>query len=301
MTTPWMPGADWETLSGGDGAATAGVRRARREDGSWVIKRVRRGDSSRDPQSFRWWRRELEVASSGMTAAFDGLVAPESHAYEDSAGATLWTREVTVIPIPPLVAAAALGRFATVRIEDPGWFVTGRLRDRVALAEVSGACPVDLEGIDRGMRHMAEEVWSRRSGALTLLDEMPHVLSHGDALPRNLLRHDAGVVTAIDWDQLGHAPIGADPATFSMWVDAPVESLLASYLEGAKSLEIDPDQLRASVALTCSIIAISRALRTAGGEQFEGYRDRFVAAAPQMEHALKALGEGDGGLKGQTP
>lgn len=301
MTASWMPCSDWDALGGGEGAATAGVWRARRDDGSWVVKRIRRGDPSRDPRSFRWWRREIDVASSGMTAAFDGLVAPESYVQEDSAGATLWTRKITVGPIPPLIAATALGRFASVRIEDPGWFVTSRLRDRARLADASGAIPVDLEGVDTGIRWLAEEIWSRRSGALTLLDEMPHVLSHGDALPRNLLRHDAGVVTAIDWDQLGHAPIGADLATFSMWVDAPVESLLESYLEGARSLDIDPGQLRDSVALTCSIIAISRALRTAGGERFGGYRERFIAAVPQFEHARRVLGEGDAGLQSHTP
>lgn len=222
-----------------------------------------------------------------MASRFRGLVAPEAHVEEDAEGASLWSCEVRPNRIPASVAAKALGGFSTVRIEDPGWFVSGRLRDRAALAADAG--PLLLEGIGAAQRSRAEEIWSRRGDALALLDEMPHVLSHGDALPRNLLRHDAGVVTAIDWDQLGYAPIGADLATFSMWVDAPVESLLTGYLEGAASRDLDPGQLQDSVALTTSLIAISRVLRTAGSEQSEGYRERFMTAAPQMEHALKAL------------
>lgn len=291
---PWAPGAGWEALSGDEGAATVGVWRARRDGRSWIVKRIRSGDVGCEPWSFRWWRREVEVASSGMASQFHGLVAPESHVEEDADGATLWSRDIRPTRIPATVVAKALGRFATVRIKDPGWFVTGRLRDRVALADAAGAGPLALEDIGTGQRRRAEAIWSRRDDALMLLDQMPHVLSHGDALPRNLLRHDKGVVTAIDWDQLGHAPIGADLATFSMWVDEPVEALMASYLDGSRSLDLDPHQLRDSIALTSSLIAISRALRTAGGEQFAGYRDRFMAAGPQMERALEVLRGGCG-------
>ncbi|WP_193106696.1 aminoglycoside phosphotransferase family protein [Brachybacterium sp. FME24] len=290
MTTPWTPGADWEALGGGDGAATAGVWRARLDDGAWIVKRIRRGDPSCEPHSFRWWRREIAVAASSVTATFEGLIAPESHVHEDTEGASLWTRDIASHRIPAPVVAAALGRFATVQIEDPGWFVVGRLRDRVALAGASDAPHFAIEGVCSGLRQRAEATWSQRDDALTLLDEMPHVLSHGDALPRNLLRHDEGLVTAIDWDQLGYAPIGADLATFSMWVDEPVETLLASYLDGAGALDLDPRQLRDSIALTISLIAISRALRTAGCERFAGYGNRFVAAGPQMARALQVLG-----------
>lgn len=225
-----------------------------------------------------------------MSSQFKGLVAPERRIEEDAEGATLWSSEVEAMATPPRVIARALGQFASVRIEDPGWFVVGRLRDRIEQAEVSESDEFVAEDVDPETRHLAEAVWGQRAEAFSVLDALPHVLSHGDALPRNLMRHDGSSVTAIDWDQLGYAPVGADLATFSMWIDEPVENLFESYLNGASDVFIDAFTLRFAVALTTSLIAIFRAYRTAGTAQFDGYHDRLVKASLLMRLALHELG-----------
>lgn len=288
--TFWAPGTDWEVLDGAEGPATEGVWRARLGDQAWIVKRICPiEDGNDDKRSFQWWRREVEVAASGISAMFRGLVAPQYKVQEDDHGATLWSREIHSSPIPPYVVAHALGELATVEVDDPGWFVVGRLRARVALADSAESATLSVRNIDGKTRSLIESFWSRRDDALSLLDEMPHVLSHGDALPRNLLRHDGVDVTAIDWDQLGHSPVGSDLATFSMWVGEPIERLMDAYLEGAAELKIDPRLLKESVALTTALIAVSRLIRTASTNRFTGYRDRLVKATPQLSLALKLV------------
>lgn len=199
----------------------------------WIVKRLARPAVEGDPRSFRWWRRELEFARSGLAERLLGLRAPRYRVEEDEAGATLWSAEVTARPVPDQVVAYALGRLTTTRLEDPGWFPVGQLRARVGMADQAGGIGrLDPDHGDREALALARAVWQRRGAILDRLDALPRVLSHGDALPRNLLRHDGSTVTAIDWDQLGYGPIGADLATFGLWADSPVESLLPSYTRG---------------------------------------------------------------------
>ena len=289
MGRGWAPDASWEIIGADEGAATLGVWRARRYDRDWVVKRLRPDPEHRDPSSFRWWRREVAVVASGIGTAFRGLVAPESFVEEDEEGATLWAERIRPTPIPPAVTARALGAFAAVELEDPGWFVQGRLRDRVGMAARHDPAGLQVDGVPARVVSNAEEVWRLRASVLDRLDAMPHVLSHGDAIPRNLLRHDGPTVTAIDWDQLGRAPVGADLASFAAWVDADEDLLITSYLDGAGSLDLDAGMLRDSMALTSALIAVSRVIRAGRGAQTLSPRERLLGAERHLRRALASL------------
>lgn len=278
-----MPPKDWEPLAGAGGAATVGVWRVRVGGERWIVKRLARPAEEGDRRSFRWWRREIEFARSGLGAQLLGLRAPRYRVEEDDAGATLWSAEISIRTVPDEVVAHALGRLTTTRVEDPGWFPVGRLRARVGLADQAGGIGrLDADHGDREALALARAVWARRAAVLDHLDALPQVLCHGDALPRNLLRHDGPTVTAIDWDQVGYGPIGADLASFGLWADSPAESLLPAYTSGA-----DPAHRSATVAglaCTSSLIAADRAIRAAAAEQdgsgsvgpYRGRLDRSV-------------------------
>lgn len=289
MGRAWAPHDSWEIIGGDEGAATLGVWRAERHDREWVVKRLRLDSEHSDPRSFRWWRREVAVVESGIGTAFNGLVAPESFVEEDEEGATLWAEHIRPTPIPPAVAARALGTFAAVDLDDPGWFVQGRLRDRVRIAARHDPVRLQVDGVPAHIVGSAEEVWRHREAVLDHLDAMPHVLSHGDAIPRNLLRRDGSTVTAIDWDQLGCAPVGADLASFAAWVDADEDLLIASYLDGAAPLDLDADVLRDSMALNSALIAVSRVIRAGKGTQTFSPRERLLGAERHLRRALAAL------------
>ncbi|MFT4296717.1 MAG: aminoglycoside phosphotransferase family protein [Micropruina sp.] len=288
MTSGWAPDPSWTPVGGAEGGATVGVWRTARSDGRWIVKRLRR-TSTDDCRSFTWWRREIAVAESGIAAHFEGLIMPACRVEEDADGATLWSREVVSTAIPAEVAASALGRFASIKLTDPGWFTVGRLRDRVAIAADIGLDAVDAGTFEPGLWRLMEELWTSRDEALELLDRLPQVLSHGDALPRNLLRHDGATVTAIDWDQLGYAPVGADLASFGMWSSAPTETLIRRYLESNPADRWSEAQVRAGVALTTALIAISRVIRTTSTPGAGGYRDRLRGSQPQLEHAARLV------------
>ncbi|MFC0672754.1 phosphotransferase [Brachybacterium hainanense] len=288
MGRGWAPDATWEMIGADEGAATLGVWRARRHDRDWVVKRLQPDPEHRDPSSFRWWRREVALVESGIGTEFTGLVAPDSFVEEDEEGATIWAEYIRPTPIPPAITARALGTFAAVDLEDPGWFVRGRLRDRVRMAARHDPVRLQVDGVPARVVADAEEVWRLRESILDRLDAMPHVLSHGDAIPRNLLRHDGPTVTAIDWDQLGCAPVGADLASFAAWVDADEDLLLASYLDGAGSLDLDAGVLRDSIALTSALIAVSRVIRAGKGAQMLSPRERLLGAERHLGRALAA-------------
>jgi hypothetical protein len=289
-----MPGRDWEPLAGAEGAATVGVWRVRAGGQRWIVKRLARPAEEGDRRSFRWWRRELEFARSDLSERLLGLRAPRYRVEEDDAGGTLWSAEITAGPVPDEVAAHALGRLTTTRIDDPGWFPIGRLRARVGLTDQAGGVErLDPDHGDREAHVLARAVWERRASVLDHLDALPQVISHGDALPRNLLRHDGPIVTAIDWDQLGYGPIGADLASFGLWADSPAETLLDAYTAGAGAEHRNAATI--GLACTTSLIGVSRAIRAAESEQAAGserpgpYRARLDRSVWSMITTLEVV------------
>lgn len=287
----WKPHPDWVPLAGAEGQATVGVWRATGHHEGWIVKRLRRppgpDPALDDPRSFRWWQREIAVAESDLAGKFRGLAAPESRVEIDEHGATLWSVAVEHTDIGADTVAAAIGTFASLALPDPGWFTQHRLADRVAAAAQLDPSGETLRALARP-GSVATDVWQARAPLLAALDSLPHVLSHGDALPRNLLRHDADTVTAIDWGQLGYAPIGADLASYTMWVHADAGELLRIYLHHLGS-DADPKEARTGLSATTALIAVSRAIRTAGTDAAASYQQRLQRALPHLHKALDAL------------
>lgn len=281
----WRPGADWAPVTDAEGAATVGVWRVRDAGTTWIVKRLRRDPSPSDPRAYRWWRREIEVASSQITAEFRGLIAPHYRVEDDAEGSTLWSRQVPHDPPAPVTVAQALGRFASVRIADPGWFSAGRLRDRITATAPDGLACLE-SALDAETLHLTHEIWNRRETVLSLLDELPQVLSHGDALPRNLLRSDGATMTAIDWDQIGYNTVGADLATYSLWAPSPSTLLLKAYHEALDTGVASEYDVKMGFALTTALIAVMRFVRSEGSHD---YLDRLIRARPQLSLTLHAI------------
>lgn len=95
-------------------------------------------------------------------------------------------------------------------------------------------------------------------------------------------------MTAIDWAQVGYAPVGADLATFAMWVDTPMDELVAAYIRSlAAGAVIAPSDVWAGVRTTTALIAVSRAIRVAAsGQTDSGYYRRLNTATPALIAAL---------------
>jgi hypothetical protein len=205
---------------------------------------------------------------------------------EDGDGISLWSPEVAVEPVPHDVLAHAYGRFATQKIDDPGWFTRGMLGHRLAATElVGGVRPLsEKAALPHPILVSCERVWRSRQALLDALDSLPQVLSHGDALPRNMLRHDGEHVVAVDWGQLGHNALGADLATLVLYSSMPFEDLVDAYSDGlGGAYDTDQVDVRRAVLTTATLIAVSRAARAVAAEhEVDGYLARLRKAEPLL-------------------
>lgn len=222
-----------------------------------------------------------------MASQFTGLSAPDCRVEEDAEGVSLWSRFVTPEPPSPRTVAQALAIFGSVPIADPGWFVVGRLRDRIAATD-SGGVDRLRSSLDRELGDLVCRIWGRREVALRTLDGLPQVLSHGDALPRNFLSHDleTGRVVAIDWDQIGFNAVGSDLASYWMWTTAEAEQLVSDYTNALEHGTATRADVGSGFALTVALIAVMRAVRSEG---VQGYHDRLVRAREQLEVAVRLV------------
>lgn len=289
----WVPGPDWQAVADAGGSATRGVWRAERDGSTFVVKRLEpAGPKSADVRHHSWWRREAEVAISGILNDSRGLIAPAPISVdEDEEGITLWSPEVPSAPIADDVLANALGRFSSQSLQDPGWFNRDMLRHRIAATDdVGGLRPIRESAlIDVSLLRTCHALWEMRESILDELDGWPKVFSHGDALPRNMLCLDGANVIAIDWGQLGYNTVGADLATFSLYATEELDRLIPPYCEGLRvsGQPVGEGSVRRSTVLIAALIAVSRASRAvAGGGDVDAYLGRLVRARPILEEAL---------------
>ncbi|TDD12169.1 aminoglycoside phosphotransferase family protein [Kribbella turkmenica] len=235
----WHPSPDWHRLTAGTGQVTGGVWFT--PDGA-VVKRLSPGVE--DPRHHAYWRRQALVASSGVVAATPGLHSPTSLCVEeDSAGITMRMARVAPAAWTPLALAAALGRFAEAKVEEPAWSARDVLRERLRTVERRGGWSALPQ---------YEALWERREAALAELDGLPRVPTHGDAHPVNLLGRDGDDVLAIDWEQFGLGPAGFDLGYLLLAVDTPLDDLLEAH--GG-----DVDAVRRGAVLVAAYTGVSRA------------------------------------------
>jgi hypothetical protein len=223
-----------------------------------------------DPRHHAYWRRQALVASSGIVAATPGLRSPTCLGVEhDSTGITLRMAYVEPATWSPVSLAAALGRFAQLPLSEPAWSARDVLRDRLATVERRGAWSALPQ---------YEHLWVRREAALAALDALPHVPTHGDAHPINLLGRDGDDVLAIDWEQFGHAPAGFDLGYLLLAVDTPLDELVEAH--GG-----DVDAVRRGAVLVAAYTAVSRAAWSLTQPDAGDHVERLVRLGAVVEEA----------------
>lgn len=279
----WEPDPAWERLRSGGGAATVGVWAAHEDGRRWIVKRLGRPDDPllEDPQHAGYWRREVEVAENAALFAGPGLVLPEIRAVEeDDEGATIWTADVPGEPPTALLAARALGRFATARVPDQPWASTSILAGRLALAERRGGWPT----LGRTtLADVADVLWRRRGSWLGRLEAGPKGQVHGDVTPGNLLARQGEDVLAVDWQCWGTGPVGADLGYFSLSCREDVEVLLDAFLT---DLDVDREAVATAARVTAVYTVFSRAewalAMAAKGEGALAGKYRHPSVAPHL-------------------
>jgi hypothetical protein len=233
---------------------------------SFVLKRMHADAPTLDPHREKflpsddvthpnYWRREYEVyASNALRDLPLPLRAPICFERERAErNASLWLEDVESVPAATwsderfYAVARALGAwqgasFERVRANDvPPWFARGSLRmwapavggSAFAAAHRDGAS--NSESARRAFGANANErlldVWKERDFTFEALERATHVYAHGDFWTRNVLApHDERApVVAIDWSELGIAPLAHDIVNFvldSVWMfDVPPERL----------------------------------------------------------------------------
>ncbi len=294
----WEPEIGWIPVRSGRGPATAGVWRAIVAGRPAVVKRLLtpEGDPAfLAPSSYAYWRREAEVAESGVVSATRGLRGAETLAVtEDDEGVTVVTAEVDPADNPGLFLARALGRFAAGPVPAVPWLARGQLRDRLARVEARGGWPM----LGRTTASdVAAHLWGRRERFLALLDDAPQVLQHGDPTPANLVGRLGEDVVAIDWSSLGVGAVGADLGLLALGVREDFEPLLTAYVDGLGSSEqleaVDVDAIATAASVSAVYTAFTRAewalARVADGEGALAGKFRHPSVAPYLR-ALARLG-----------
>jgi len=245
---------DWQghAVYGGYGAASGGVYRFRghaRAGGgdrplpwSLVLKVVRPSPrASEAPAAWGYWKREALAYRSGLLADLPGgIAAPRCYGVDEGDDAAwLWLEDLTdaagaVWPLDQFGHAARhLGAFhgaylAARPLPAAPWLCRDWLRtwlgrcaggmERLAAARDEAAVrrywPGDV--YERALR-----LWGEREAFLAALERVPQTVGHGDYKRPNLFARTGPGGTrrtvAIDWANVGIAPLGLDLAHLVAW------------------------------------------------------------------------------------
>ncbi len=287
----WEPEPGWVSVPSGAGSSTVGVWRTERGGQPLAVKRLARpqaGDPPElaDPTHLAYWRREADVADTGLNRETPGLIGPVTGVEEDDGGITLVSEWVEDAGINGLFVAHALGRFAAADLGDRPWLTRDLLRTRIARVERRGGWPTLAR---TGAADLADSLWSRREHFLRQYDALPRVPHHGDVGAGNLRGRNGELVVAIDWQAMGVGPVGTDLGLHMAGAREAPEPLLDAYLlglaESGRQLAT-PDQVRLGARIVASFTAVSRAewalARVAGGEGALAAKFRHPSVAPYL-------------------
>jgi hypothetical protein len=245
-----------------------------------------------DPTHFAYWRREADVAESGVNRRTPGLRGPAGAVEEDADGITLTTDWVEDAGTNGLFLAHALGRFAAA---DPGerpWLTRDLLRCRLLRVERRGGWPTLAR---TNAADIADTLWSRREHFLQQYDALPQVAHHGDVAAANLRGRDGDLVVAIDWQSLGVGPVGTDLGLLMASAREAPEPLLDAYLLGLPDGIATPEEVRLGARTTAAYTVVSRAewalSRVASGEGALAAKFRHPSVAPYLRALERVAGE----------
>ena len=299
----WEPEPGWLSVPGGSGPSTVGVWRTELGGQPLAVKRLARpvpGDPPElsDPTHFAYWRREADVAESGLARSTPGLRGPVIAVEEDAAGITLTSDWVEEAGTNGLFVAHALGRFAAADLGDRRWLARDLLRRRITRVEHRGGWPTLAR---TSAADLADSLWSRREHFLQEYDALPLVAHHGDVAAANLRGREGDLVLAIDWQSLGVGPIGTDLGLHMASAREAPEPLLDAYLiglaESAASAVATADQVRLGARIVAAYTAVSRAewalARVATGEGALVAKFRHPSVAPYLRNLERVAEEVD--------
>ncbi len=285
----WSPEPGWQSLPGGAGPSTYGVWLAVEAGREVVVKRLVPpvGPDVADlelPRHFGYWRREADVALSGVVRDTPGLRAPRGvRVEEDADGVTVVTPRVADEHAPGLFLARALGRFAAAPVADHPWLARGQLRARLARVARRGGWPTLARTT---VADVSEHLWAHRESHLQALERLPEVPQHGDPVPGNLLGRVGDDVVAVDWSTLGWGPVGADLGYLALSTREELEHLVDAYLPGLPEGFATRDQVLLGARVTAVFTVLSRAewalARAAEGEGALAGKFRHPAVAPYL-------------------
>ena len=284
----WEPEPGWYAVPGGTGHSTVGVWRTVLGGRPVAVKRLARPTRDdpaevRDQRHFAYWRRDADVAITGVVLLTPGLRGPVAAVEEDAEGLTLTSDWVEDAAVNGLFVAHALGCFAGAEIGEHPWLAQDLFADRLARVEARGGWPTLARTT---VADVADSLWVRREHFLGLLSGLPVVPHHGDVAPQNVVGRSGDDALAFDWSTLGTGPVGQDLGQHALGAREEFEPLLDAYLMGL------PDGIatREEVALGASIVAaytsLSRAewalARVASGEGALASKYRHPAVAPHL-------------------
>ena len=256
-------------------------------------------NSSDDPSSHFYWKREVLLYQSGFFASLpDGIRAP--HCYqidEQPQSARIWMEDVSedVGAIWPLEHYAEVGRhFGRLNglyLEQrplPAWpwlmrsYFTGWLDDPdwPAFRQSYPALRLDNALVQRGwsdeLFHAFDQLWQDRVAFVDALAQLPQTLHHNDSGRKNLIAHRRSngelETVAVDWGSAATGPVGGELACFVMqpiyWFNGVQPEQLSEmdgivfdgYMQGLRDVGWQGDRALARLGYTASI-----ALRTAFG------------------------------------
>jgi len=284
----WQPEPGWLSVPGGTGPSTVGIWRTESDGQPLAVKRLAR-PGPHDPvelgdrRHFAYWRREADVAESGLVLATPGLRAPVTAVEEDDDGITLVSDWVEDAGTNGLFLAHALGRFARADLGARGWLTRDLLRSRLDRVARRGGWPTLAR---TSAADVVDSLWQRREHFLQQYDALPAVPHHGDVAPSNLCGRDGDDVIAIDWGSLGTGPVGTDLGLLMVTAREAPDPLLDAYLLGFPDDLATPEQVLLGARVVAAYTAVSRAewalARVAGGEGALAGKFRHPSVAPYL-------------------
>lgn len=327
-------------------SVTGGVYRVRTRTESLVIKVVRHGvdatpdqlwQSGADESHRNYWKREWLAFGSGLLDSLPGqLRAPRTllTTEHDNGDCWIWMQDVrgrtgSALRLDDYAAIARAlgstqGAYASgaAPLPDKAWLSRDWLRGWVDLcAPFVTTTHEDATWNDprlgalRPLRWRTQSLWDRHDDLLAIASEPPMTINHWDFWPTNLYVSEPGVVTAIDWSQVGIGGIGhdldqltLDPVWMRVRPDASLDVLealvLATYTNGLhdSGFDVSAATVRrwysAAAALRYAFLGGAQADVVADPERVTAQEARFgcdmatiiASKARVVDHAL-ALGE----------
>ena len=232
---------DWQItrITGGvDAGSTiyrlSGKAESKGQEKNWsmIMKQIQTEEAFSDPNSFHYWKREIQVYQSKMIDHLPGnFSTPKIYSIQKNPDGSycIFMEDVQdefrhPWPISQFIDTAyQLGRFngaylVDKSLPDDRWVSRNWLRKYLIYAtpmvdfiKQNPDQPVVKSLLPGLSLPMTLSLWDAFPRLIERLDELPQTFCHQDAFTRNLF-YQNGKLIAIDWGYAGIAPVGAELA-----------------------------------------------------------------------------------------